>query len=57
MTWSYEEANEYLEGHVNFEQQSPTKEGAPSLDRVRALAAAMGDPQACLLYTSDAADE
>ena len=35
-----------LEGHVNFEQQSPTKEGAPSLDRVRALAAAMGDPQA-----------
>lgn len=46
MTWTYEEANEYLEGHVNFEQQSPTKEGAPSLDRVRALAAAMGDPQA-----------
>jgi dihydrofolate synthase/folylpolyglutamate synthase len=45
MPWSFEEAVAYLEGHVNFEQQSPTKEGAPSLDRVRALAAAMGDPQ------------
>ena len=45
MTWSFEEASAYLEAHVNFEQQSPTKEGAPSLDRMRALAAAMGDPQ------------
>src|SRR5688500_5696301 len=45
MPWSFEEAVEYLEGHVNFEQQSPTKEGAPSLDRMRALAAAMADPQ------------
>jgi dihydrofolate synthase/folylpolyglutamate synthase len=45
VTWSFEDAVAYLEGHVNFEQQSPTKEGAPSLDRVRALAAAMGDPQ------------
>ncbi|MEA3055420.1 MAG: dihydrofolate synthase / folylpolyglutamate synthase [Actinomycetota bacterium] len=45
MPWSFEDALAYLEGHVNFEQQSPTKEGAPSLDRVRALAAAMGDPQ------------
>jgi dihydrofolate synthase/folylpolyglutamate synthase len=43
--WSFEQAKDYLEGHVNFEQQSPTKEGAPSLDRVTALAAAMGDPQ------------
>jgi dihydrofolate synthase/folylpolyglutamate synthase len=45
MTWSFEEATTYLEGHVNFEQIAPTREGAPSLDRVRALAAAMGDPQ------------
>jgi dihydrofolate synthase/folylpolyglutamate synthase len=45
MPWSFEDASAYLEGHVNFEQQAPTKEGAPSLDRVRALAAAMGDPQ------------
>ncbi|MEN3273124.1 MAG: dihydrofolate synthase / folylpolyglutamate synthase, partial [Actinomycetota bacterium] len=45
MPWSFEDAVAYLEGHVNFEQQSPTKEGAPSLDRMRALAAAMGDPQ------------
>src|SRR3954467_7877032 len=45
MPWSFEDASEYLEGHVNFEQQSPTKEGAPSLDRMRALAAALGDPQ------------
>ena len=45
MPWSFEDAVTYLEGHVNFEQQSPTKEGAPSLDRMRALAAAMGDPQ------------
>ena len=45
MPWTFEEASEYLEGHVNFEQQSPTREGAPSLDRVRALARAMGDPQ------------
>src|SRR4051812_2759135 len=45
MPWTFEEAKEYLEGHVNFEQQSPTKEGAPSLDRMRAIAAAMGDPQ------------
>jgi dihydrofolate synthase/folylpolyglutamate synthase len=45
MPWSFEEAVEYLEGHVNFEQQSPTKEGAPSLERIRALAAAMADPQ------------
>jgi dihydrofolate synthase / folylpolyglutamate synthase len=42
--WSFEDAIEYLEGHVNFEQQSPTKEGAPSLDRIRALAASSGDP-------------
>ena len=47
MAWSFEDAVEYLEGHVNFEQQSPTKEGAPSLDRARTLAAAMGDPQTC----------
>jgi dihydrofolate synthase/folylpolyglutamate synthase len=45
VAWTFEEASEYLEGHVNFEQQSPTREGAPSLDRVKALAAAMGDPQ------------
>jgi dihydrofolate synthase/folylpolyglutamate synthase len=45
VAWSFEEAVEYLEAHVNFEQQSPTKEGAPSLDRIRALAAAMADPQ------------
>lgn len=44
MAWSFEEAVEYLEGHVNFEQISPTREGEPSLDRVMALAAAMGDP-------------
>ena len=44
MPWSFEEASAYLEEHVNFEQQSPTKEGAPSLDRMRALAAVMGDP-------------
>lgn len=45
MAWSFEEAVSYLESHVNFEQQSPIKEGAPSLDRMRAIAAAMGDPQ------------
>lgn len=45
MPWTFDDAVEYLEGHVNFEQQSPTKEGAPSLDRMRALAAAMADPQ------------
>ena len=45
MAWSFDEAVSYLESHVNFEQQSPTKEGAPSLDRMRALAAAMADPQ------------
>ena len=45
MPWSFEDAVAYLEGHVNFEQQSPTKEGAPSLDRMRAFSAAMGDPQ------------
>src|SRR5688500_10681520 len=45
MPWSFEDAVTYLEGHVNFEQQSPTKEGAPSLDRMRAFAAAMADPQ------------
>jgi dihydrofolate synthase/folylpolyglutamate synthase len=45
MPWSFEDAVAYLEGHVNFEQVSPTKEGAPSLDRMRALSAAMGDPQ------------
>lgn len=45
MPWSFEDAVTYLEGHVNFEQQSPTKEGAPSLDRMRALAAAMAEPQ------------
>ena len=46
MAWTFEEANAYLEDHVNFEQVAPTREGTPSLDRVRALAAAMGDPQA-----------
>jgi dihydrofolate synthase/folylpolyglutamate synthase len=45
VTWSFEDAVAYLEGHVNFEQQSPTKEGAPSLDRMRTFTAAMGDPQ------------
>lgn len=45
MAWSFDEAVSYLESHVNFEQQSPTKEGAPSLDRMRALTAAMADPQ------------
>lgn len=45
MAWSFDEAVSYLESHVNFEQQSPTKEGAPSLERMRALAAAMADPQ------------
>lgn len=35
----------YLDSHVNFEQVSPTREGPPSLDRIRQLAAAMGDPQ------------
>lgn len=45
MAWTYDDAIEYLESHVNFEQQSPTKEGAPSLDRMRALCAAMADPQ------------
>ena len=45
MSWSFEDARAYLEGHVNFEQVSPTKEGAPSLDRMRTFAAAMGDPQ------------
>jgi dihydrofolate synthase/folylpolyglutamate synthase len=45
MAWTYDDAIEYLESHVNFEQQSPTKEGAPSLDRMRALCSAMADPQ------------
>lgn len=45
MAWSYDDAIEYLESHVNFEQVSPTKEGAPSLDRMRALCTAMADPQ------------
>src|SRR5688572_5205273 len=45
MPWTFEEATAYLEGHVNFEQVAPTREGAPSLDRVTALAAAMGEPQ------------
>lgn len=45
MAWTYDDAIEYLESHVNFEQVSPTKEGAPSLDRMRALCAAMADPQ------------
>ena len=45
MAWSFETAIEYLESHVNFEQQSPTKEGAPSLDRMRSLCSAMADPQ------------
>lgn len=45
MPWSFEDAVAYLEGHVNFEQVSPTKEGTPSLDRMRDLAAAMADPQ------------
>jgi dihydrofolate synthase/folylpolyglutamate synthase len=44
VAWSFEDAVDYLEGHVNYEQQAPTKEGAPSLDRIRTLAAAMGDP-------------
>jgi len=39
------EALDWLDGHIDFESAMPTRRTLPSLDRMRALAALLGDPQ------------
>ena len=39
------EALAWLDSHVDFESAMPTRRALPSLDRMRALAALLGDPQ------------
>lgn len=46
MTFSdLSEALDWLDGHIDFESVMPTRRTLPSLDRMRALAALLGDPQ------------
>ena len=45
MGWSYEQALAELDAHVNLEAIAAGRVDAPSLDRIRALVALMGDPQ------------
>jgi len=39
------EALAWLDGHIDFESAMPTRQTLPSLDRMRKLAALLGDPQ------------
>ncbi len=43
---SLEDALTWLDGHIDFERGMPTRRAVPTLDRMRALAAVLGDPQA-----------
>ncbi|HEX7444730.1 MAG TPA: hypothetical protein VF320_12620, partial [Acidimicrobiales bacterium] len=38
------EALAWLDGHIDFESVMPTRRTLPSLDRMRKLAALLGDP-------------
>ena len=39
------EAIDWLDSHIDFESSMPTRRALPTLDRMRALAALLGDPQ------------
>ena len=45
MTWSYQDALDFLDAHLNLETVSARRALTPSLDRIRLLAEYMGDPQ------------
>src|SRR5437763_16180220 len=45
MAWSYEQALAYLGDHTDLERMAAGSWEAPTLDRVRALADLMADPQ------------
>ena len=35
----------WLDGHTDYERSMPTRVGAPTLDRIRALCNLLGDPE------------
>lgn len=45
MTWSYQDALDFLDAHLNLETVSARRALTPSLDRIRLLTEYMGDPQ------------
>ena len=45
MTWSYERAVAYLDDHTDLEKLAAGRWDPPTLDRMRELAAFLGDPQ------------